>query len=1059
MLLDVFHALKAVLDALLKSHIATAMFIRDLADALLVPYPEDLKRIQERLLREGITDPHRSKHWTRVFLRGARRSSGSSPAHQLWRVDQVIQTYTDAIDPKTKEVLFRRVALEELENFRAKVAKGWLIDPEGIPMYREIGKNSRGEMVYQCTRGSSPLEGFHLHSRSLVQTHPQSPQLATQLNREFVYRWNRNQDIKYLGVDGSVRHCYDQSLMEHVNLLCLQLTGRPYFPGDVRSSSDYVFERNLTCGVERAHYKTPFDNEEYEGEEVEPLPYDDFDLDNNRDEQLQAVASLLSNRNGDDANHIALTVSSRTEWLCKREAQGQPVKDFPVKDEHSPQYIAEKNIYDEAIKLVERGRFKKLNFDAVARKFNDLVDDHVRKQNEDVNQGLMEKKDIVIVYKKVSKHIEDFYDCLKGNTNLGVFWEDKGAAIWTLRNGIRLESLGVKREPLTEERAQLKLPDNSMEVENIHSHMVPAVPAHLYLAPVTSRSGHLIQQNGVAPISASVALGPLHIPSEKEIFSKTSQDDQLLDSAKAAFISNGKKKPDTCGVCGHLKWIGKYRFFHDKDDAATCNVHYSKWALDEETEYCGRCDCMHCAIIVRALLNRAKDVSLSVQWERRRAKRLQVAKQNAETLRQKWIEWEDCHSTCNPPCSWENGFMKIAPASTGAAENGTPASTEASENGEVARFIRFRLANSQSLAILHCQPSTQPATTSSSSGVTIKEEPLPSSSFMELQREESSFSSPLALLLASKSIHLILSDNEDELPSASTNSFTWTKYSYVQEPQRRQTLQYSAEQRRILINQRSQSSPTTQEREQAQRYLCKWDNDITPAQRDELVRPVQFSIDMTQGKFRRLRGREYALEDKELYLCDESINFVIEMLAVQNDALCTANPTLRRCHFFPSHFVTRILEDGFNYDKVKRWAKKKDIFEADKIFFPIHLSWLHWALGVVDMQQKDISYYCSLHREGGAKDYCRHLMEWVKWEYFNRSRGKPFPYEDFTFTIRKGPLQGNPYDCGPFVLKVIDYLTNNLPLTFTQADISRIKLATDIIRGHFNYSNDPSKTV
>jgi len=294
----------------------------------------------------------------------------------------------------------------------------------------------------------------------------------------------------------------------------------------------------------------------------------------------------------------------------------------------------------------------------------------------------------------------------------------------------------------------------------------------------------------------------------------------------------------------------------------------------------------------------------------------------------------------------------------------------------------------------------------------------------------------------------------------------WTAYKFQLEPGRVKTLIYTAQQRQQLINQRAESSPTEQERTFAESILNKFDWEITKQEEDKLVRPVKFSIDMTQFKLRCLKPLKYSTDmwNSDLLINDEVVNFYMAMLQEQNDALCDANPSLRRCQFFTSHFIAKLLEDqkkkgnhgDFEYTRVMRWAKTINIFDLDKIFFPINFHESHWALLVADMPERVISYYCSTNLDGVK--YCRHIMEWIKMEYFNQKK-EHFSGSDFILQNTRSPEQTTKYDCAAFVLKTADCLANNLPLYYGQNDISRLNLATDIIRGTFSYSNRVSDTI
>ena len=107
------------------------------------------------------------------------------------------------------------------------------------------------------------------------------------------------------------------------------------------------------------------------------------------------------------------------------------------------------------------------------------------------------------------------------------------------------------------------------------------------------------------------------------------------------------------------------------------------------------------------------------------------------------------------------------------------------------------------------------------------------------------------------------------------------------------------------------------------------------------------------------------------WVSDEIIHFFLAMLAKRDEELCQEDPTRKRSHFFKSFFMTKLINDGHNdpaiagtyeYKNVKRWSKKvpgKDIFQLDKIIFPINVGEVHWVCAVAFMQEKRIQYYDS----------------------------------------------------------------------------------------------------
>jgi len=69
---------------------------------------------------------------------------------------------------------------------------GYLSDPPGIPMYMELTKlKSTGLVIYRCLRGSSALEGWHLHKRESLSVCSKKAGFRWQeaVSLEFDWRW------------------------------------------------------------------------------------------------------------------------------------------------------------------------------------------------------------------------------------------------------------------------------------------------------------------------------------------------------------------------------------------------------------------------------------------------------------------------------------------------------------------------------------------------------------------------------------------------------------------------------------------------------------------------------------------------------------------------------------------------------------------------------------------------------------------------------------------------------------------------------------------------------
>ena len=242
------------------------------------------------------------------------------------------------------------------------------------------------------------------------------------------------------------------------------------------------------------------------------------------------------------------------------------------------------------------------------------------------------------------------------------------------------------------------------------------------------------------------------------------------------------------------------------------------------------------------------------------------------------------------------------------------------------------------------------------------------------------------------------------------------------------------------------------------------------------------------------------------------IHYFLIMLTKRDEQLCNEEPSRKRCHFFKSFFMTKVLNEGhsdsskngkYDYKNVKRWSKKvpgtynwltwhnlmfcynthkvafaagKDIFNLDKIFFPINQGGVHWVCAVIFMQKKRIQFYDSLG--GRGRIYLNALFEYIKDEH-QAKKDCPLPNEDEWELVDNSsdtPRQRNGkfeqverhlswfaahtdtdpslfpvlgFDCGVFTCMFADFLSKDCPLVFDQSHITlcRERIAVSIMNG------------
>jgi sentrin-specific protease 1 len=138
-----------------------------------------------------------------------------------------------------------------------------------------------------------------------------------------------------------------------------------------------------------------------------------------------------------------------------------------------------------------------------------------------------------------------------------------------------------------------------------------------------------------------------------------------------------------------------------------------------------------------------------------------------------------------------------------------------------------------------------------------------------------------------------------------------------------------------------------------------------------------------------------------MWLNDEIIHYFYLMLAKRDEELCKNDPSRKRSHFFKSFFITKLLNEGnvscdgkYEYRNVKRWSKKvpgKDIFNLDKILFPINMGNMHWICAAIFMKKKRIEVFDSMGSNGNR--YLDALFTYIQDEHMDKKK-IPLPDAD-----------------------------------------------------------------
>lgn len=206
------------------------------------------------------------------------------------------------------------------------------------------------------------------------------------------------------------------------------------------------------------------------------------------------------------------------------------------------------------------------------------------------------------------------------------------------------------------------------------------------------------------------------------------------------------------------------------------------------------------------------------------------------------------------------------------------------------------------------------------------------------------------------------------------------------------------------------------------------------------------------------------------WLNDEVINFYAQLLMYRSVKFNSSQadgkffrknfPTV---HIFSTFFYPKLRDRGYQFVRTSTRRLNPPVLERDLILFPIHLG-VHWCMAAIDMRERSITYYDSLHGNG---DGCtKVLYDWIIAEAAdkgfsllgesivdNNTGGSNDAIRPFYFDLRSPgdiPAQHNGYDCGVFSLVTAAHLCHGLsPRGFSQADMHywRQRISFEIITG------------
>ena len=168
------------------------IFIVAVSDALFRILPGERYRILKHVRKMGMTKKQ-IKNLRRRYWRLRARYSSPEPSVIIKGLFDVYVFFRDMPDPDCETRKFFKHDHADIFKKEIKyVQLGLLSDPPGVCMYYKARTCKTGLVIYRCIRGTSALEGYHLHLRASRDPRARhaGPRLQHSESMWFDWRWN-----------------------------------------------------------------------------------------------------------------------------------------------------------------------------------------------------------------------------------------------------------------------------------------------------------------------------------------------------------------------------------------------------------------------------------------------------------------------------------------------------------------------------------------------------------------------------------------------------------------------------------------------------------------------------------------------------------------------------------------------------------------------------------------------------------------------------------------------------------------------------------------------------
>ena len=227
------------------------------------------------------------------------------------------------------------------------------------------------------------------------------------------------------------------------------------------------------------------------------------------------------------------------------------------------------------------------------------------------------------------------------------------------------------------------------------------------------------------------------------------------------------------------------------------------------------------------------------------------------------------------------------------------------------------------------------------------------------------------------------------------------------------------------------------------------DEDEAVLRRDAGWKEEDYTSTVAAASGGLLRRDLHTLMDRK-WLNDAVLDGYLRLVTQRAEAV-GGGVRLPRCHSMGTQFFQKLQGSGCDYEQVRRWTSKVDLFAYDIVLVPVNVG-RHWALVAVDFAAGVITFYDSLGSDSEALPEIVRMWLGAVAGWARRDRlAEDIAAFRFELPGASGvmPQQRNSYDCGVFVCMAANCVAARRPLVFTQDDMPylRRRVAFELLAG------------